>query len=153
MLVRLFVCCKQSFNSITLSGEIKKVSNELLEVRCLFEWPFLYCEPADSPENVRDSDCYNFLSGVLLNDLIFRMKYICLIIIVSIQAWLNKLTWHVGDTSPNCHMTVKSHDMPDKNSIGSYSIPTPQTILEFGTRRWNITMKGRFCNDDRLKVI
>ena len=74
---------------------------------------------ADSPDNVRDSECYNFLSGLLLTVLIFRMKCICLKIIVSVQAWLNYVTWYGVDTSANCHVTDKSHDMPDENSIGS----------------------------------
>ena len=58
-----------NINLVAVFREIRKVSNEILEVSCLNDL-FWYIEPADSPENVRDSECYNFLSGVLLTDFI-----------------------------------------------------------------------------------
>ena len=48
-------------------------------------------------------------------------------------------------------MTVRSHDIPDKNLIGSIPIGTLQTGIEHGTRRWNMTMKGHFCDGEGHK--
>ena len=48
----------------------------------------------------------------------------------------------------DCHMIARSHDRPVKNSIGSTPIRTLNTGIEHGTRRWNMTMKGRFCDGE-----
>ena len=107
---------------------------------------------ADQPDKIWDSECYNFLSGLLFTVLFFRMDCICLEIIVSaancVQAWFNYVTWHGGDTFLNCHMAIRSHDTPEKNLIGSISIGTLQTGIEHGTRRWNMTIKGHFCDGE-----